>query len=81
MDRKSGGRPPRTAQRERSEHLLAFPGWRNRRRPLWCELYASPVEKGVAVIRARGWEFRFPEDITLLEALLVVNGQVPPRNG
>jgi len=68
--------PPRPkSQRAAGAPPLPSLGWRRAYRPLWVEAWVHGGAEAEVRIRCRGWEFRFPGDISVLDALMAINGQ------
>lgn len=72
-----GDRPPGSRSGAARRHRPAFPPWRNRRKPIWVEMYYRGGPEAEVVIVARGWEFIFPGWVSVFDAVSVVNGIVP----
>lgn len=72
------GGPPRPRV-SRPKGVRLWPGWRNWRKPLNCQITYHGGPQGEVWIRARGWDFAFPWHVTVIEALQAVNGHPPKK--
>lgn len=55
-----------------------FPGYRGMRHPLPAVIEYQGGPEGYVIIHARGWRFKFPGQVPLLEVVQCLNGQMPP---
>lgn len=55
---------------------MPFPGYRNPRIPLTGEIQYQGGPEGEVRITCRGWTFVLPGHVSVLEAVLFLNGQL-----
>jgi hypothetical protein len=72
---KIAGPPGPKRQRAEGAPPLPLLRWRRAYRPLWCEIWHQGGAEAEVRIRCRGWEFRFPGSVSLIDAVMAVNGQ------
>lgn len=68
-------RPARNVPRAAGAPSLPHLAWRRAYRPLWCEIWHQGGAEAEVRIRTRGWEFRVPGHVSVLDAVMAINGQ------
>lgn len=69
------GPPPRVGQPAVGRPPWPFLKWRRAYRPLWCQIWVQGGAEPTVSIQCRGYEFRFPADLSIVDAVLALNGQ------
>ena len=69
------GPPPRVGQSAAGRPPWPFLPWRRAYRPLWVEIWHQGGAEAEVRIRCRGYTFRFPGDLSILDVVMAINGQ------